>query len=475
MRRAKIVIVSLGVIAFVVILLCPLPEPEPDAGLVLTPAARNALAVFVLAVSLWVTNIIPLGVTGLLTLALLDLLVYFDRPGTALSYFGNGAVFFMLGVFVIAASMIQTGLSKRLTLAFLRRFDGSPRTLVAGVFVVSFVLSFSMPEHAVAAMVFPLVLEIARELKLIPIESRMGKALFLAMAWGCVSGGVGTLLGGARGPLALSLLTRDFPDVRVPTFLEWAVAAVPVAVLVGAAGLGLILLMFKPEIESVRAARTALADELVKLHRLSTGEKKMAVIVGLTVLGWVVLNQFKVSLAAIAVLGAVAVIVTRAVKWDEIRHLVNWGVLLMYGGAVALGYTLKDTDAMAWLVERVVGGTAISPFALLAGLVVVTIALTEAISNAAALVIVLPVGFTLAAQAGLRPEQMSLIAYVVALPAGLAFSLPIGSPPNAIAFSSHHLRIWDMARAGILLNALAAAILLLVIRFYWPLLGLHWW
>ena len=475
LRRAKIAIVGIGLIAFVAILLVPLPGAEPSGDGALTPGARSALAVFVLAVSLWVTNAIPLGITGLLAVALLDLLVYFDRPGTALSYFGNEAVFFMLGVFVIAASMIKTGLSKRLTLALLRRFDRSPRALIAGVFVVCFLLSLCMPEHAVAAMVLPIVLEIARELKLIPRESRMGKALFIAMAWGCVSGGIGTLLGGARGPLALSLLRQDFPGVHVPTFLEWAIAAVPVAVLVGSAGLGLILLLFRPEIESVRAARTALADEFVKLHRLSRSEKKLAAIAVLTVLAWIVLNQFKVSLAAIAVLGAVAVIASGATKWDEIRHLVNWGVLLMYGGAVAVGYTLRDTGAMAWVIERIVGAAPVPPFVLFAGLVIVTIALTETISNAAALVIVLPVAFTLAAQAGIPPERMSLIAYVVALPAGMAFALPIGTPPNAMAFSSHYLRVSDMVRAGVILNTVAIGILLLIARFYWPLLGLRWW
>jgi len=475
LQKAKIPIVAVGVVAFVVILLLPVPAAGPGETIALSVGARNALAVFVLAVSLWVTNAIPLGVTGLLALALLDLLVYFDRPGTALSYFGNNAVFFILGVFVIAASMIQTGLSKRLTLALLRRFDRSPRTLVAGVFTVCFALSLWMPEHAVAAMVFPIVLEVARELKLIPYESRMGKALFIAMAWGCVSGGVGTLLGGARGPLALSLLRQEYPAIHVPTFLEWAVAAVPVAVLVGAAGLGLILVLFRPEIDSVRAARTALADEFVKLHRLSTSEKKMAVIVMLTVVAWVVLNQFKVSLAAIAVLGAVAVIASRAVKWEEIRSLVNWGVLLMYGGAVAIGYTLRDTHAMAWVVERVLGSAPVPPLLLFAGLIVITIGLTEAISNAAALVIVLPVGFSLAGRAGISAEQMSLIAYVVALPSGLAFALPIGTPPNAIAFSARYFRLRDMLRLGILLNGIAVCVLLLIVRFYWPLLGLKWW
>jgi len=371
--------------------------------------------------------------------------------------------------------MIQTGLSKRLTLALLGRFDSSPRTLIVGVFVVCFVLSLWMPEHAVAAMVFPILLEVARELKLIPRESRMGKALFLAMAWGCVTGGIGTLLGGARGPIALSLLRSDFPNVHTPTFIEWAAAAMPVAVLVGAAGLGLILVRFKPEIGSVRAARTALAGEFGKLHRLSLGEKKVAVIVVLTILSWIVLNQFNVSLAAIAVLGAVAVVASGATQWNEMRHLVNWGVLLMYGGAVAIGSALKETDAMAWVIDRLIGSAPIPPFALLAGLIVITIALTEAISNAAALVIVLPVGFSLAGRLGLPIEQMSLIAYVVALPSGLAFSLPMGTPPNAIAYSSRYLGIGDMVRTGVILNVVSIAILLLIIRFYWPLLGLSWW
>ena len=126
-------------------------------------SAQRALAVFVVCLSLWFTHSIPLAVTGMLAFVLLPLLQV-TEPQDTFKHLGSRAVMFMLGVFFLTAAMISTGLSKRLTLLLLHRMDRNPRNLFSGVLTASVVLALCMPEHAVAAMMFPIVLEIVQAL-----------------------------------------------------------------------------------------------------------------------------------------------------------------------------------------------------------------------------------------------------------------------------------------------------------------------
>ena len=121
---------------------------------------------------------------------------------------------------------MRTGLSKRLALLLLIPFGKSPGSLRNGILIASAFLAFWMPEHAVAAIFFAIVLEIVHTLELKPLRSKYAASLFIAMAWGAIIGGVTTYLGGARNPLAVGMLQETF-GMSVG-FLEWVVAVIPV-------------------------------------------------------------------------------------------------------------------------------------------------------------------------------------------------------------------------------------------------------
>ena len=175
----------------------------------LSRSGQNCLGVFCFSITMWITQFLPLPVTGFLAFALLPILGILPSS-KAFSLLGSNAVFFILGAFVIAAAMMSSGLSKRLALLFVSRFDKSPSRLLAGVLISSAALALLMPEHVVAAMMFPIVLELAQCLKLTPRQSNYGRVLFLSLAYGAVIGGVGTLLGGARNPLAVGMLKDSY-------------------------------------------------------------------------------------------------------------------------------------------------------------------------------------------------------------------------------------------------------------------------
>lgn len=448
-------------------------HPEYGAEYISERAPQYALVVFVVCLALWVTNLVPLASTGLLAVGLLPVLGIVE-PQRAFSYFGNSAVFFIIGVFMLAAAMIRTGLSKRCTLILLQRFDRSPKLLLVGVICSSSFLALWMPEHAVAAMMFPIVLEIADSLGLKKGNSGYAKALFLGLAWGAVIGGCGTFLGGARAVLAMELLHDTFRDAagepiyRV-SFLQWMKVTMPLVVVMTAVAAVVLTRFVRSEVKDIAPATRMLNVRVSALGPMSRCERRLAVVMVVTILCWIFLGH-RMNIAVIAILSAVALSAFRIVKWQELQEYVNWGVVVMYGGAVAIGAALKDTYAMLWLVQQVIPSGAISPLLLLILMAALTTLVTECISNAAAVAVLLPVGFALCgvSEPAVHPLAMT---YAVAIGAGLAFTFPISSPPHAICFASGYYSIKEVFKYGMPMTLLALMSMVGLILLYWPLIG----
>ncbi len=427
----------------------------------LSEPGQAALGVFGMAAVLWVSGAVPLGVTGLAVLGALPAFGVLPAP-EAFALFGNPAVFFILGAFVLAAALMETGLSRRLSLVFLVRFGRSPGRLATGVLVSSAILSCVMPMHAVAAILFPTLATIADALELTPRRSRFALLLFLSMAWGCSIGGVATLLGGARGPLALGILS-EFDGTRFG-FLAWSAAAAPVAAVLLAAGGLLLHALFRPELADVEPARQRLVREVAAAGPLGRREKKVAAVAVLTVAAWIG-SGGAAGMAVVSLGSATLLFALGAVSWDEVEDSVNWGVLLMYGGAIALGNALTHTGAAEWLARGALGALPAHPTLFLAATVAATLVLTECISNAAAVAVLLPVALSACRGFGLDPV---LVMLAVAVPSGFAFTLPVGSPPNAIAFSAGYYRVRDVIGAGAAMAALSFVACVVAAVVLWP-------
>jgi len=458
MRSWRTVILLFIFIGFLLLLQFYKPEG-------LNPQGRKAIAIFILCLTLWVTNIIPLAITSLLAIVLLPLLGVMDTKA-AFSLFGNRAVFFILGAFILAAALMKSGLSTRLALTFLTRIKKNPQSLLLSVLLASAFLSFWMPAHAVAALMFPIILEIARSLTLKPRKSTYGKALFLSLAWGAVIGGVATLLGGARNPLAIGMLWEEY-GTRIG-FLEWMIAVVPIVLLMLFFAYVVIRIFFKIDIDDVSLAEKALKEKIKTLGKITKEEKSVGVIMVVTILSWMTLGN-TIGLANIAILSAISLFIFNITPWSEIEEYVNWGIILMYGGAIALGAALYQTQAAEWLAHEALSPFTLTPFVFVVIITAISKLLTEGISNAATVAILLPLGFALGETYNISPV---IIVYAVAVPAGLAFSLPMGTPPNAICFASGYYRISDAVKAGLVLNIISWIIFIIMVKLYWPLIGI---
>jgi anion transporter len=174
------------------------------------------------------------------------------------------------------------------------------------------------------------------------------------------------------------------------------------------------------------------------------------------------------ALASIALISVVLMFAFRLVDWKDVESHVQWGVVLMYGGAIAIGKALSDTGAAVWLAHSLIPGDILG-LSLIALLVLVTLLFTESVSNAAAVAIVLPIAIPVGMAAGIEPVTMALTIGIIA---GFAFMLPMGTPPNAMIYGSGYVRPSAMLKYGSVLSLSALLIFLLVAHFWWPVIGL---
>jgi len=451
------------VMAAVAVVFAILIQLSPPEGL--SVAGYRALVLFGGTVFFWISGLLPIAVTALLSMVMLPLLGIMDAKKTY-SMFGNEAVFFILGAFILAAAMTGTGISARLARTMLARFGKTPTSLALTVFLLSASLSFIMSEHAVAAMLFPVITEISAALKLENGKSRFGKLLFMSMAWGCIIGGIATFLGGARAPLAAGLL-KESTGLHF-SFIEWSAAACMIVFPLLFIGFFTLMKFFPPDIRDVEVGRKFLNRKRLETGKMGYDEMLTVLVMAGTILGWIFLGE-KTGLAAIAILGAAALFTFKVVSWQTIEEYVNWGIVLMYGGTIALASALEKTGAAVWIVDKGLGGFSHSPLTVIAIISLVAILLTECISHAAVVAILMPVGMGLCQTTGIDPKVMTLS---IALPAGLAYCLPMGTPATAIAYASGYLKSRDIIVSGCVIMAISWLLFMASVLFVWPLIGL---
>lgn len=437
---------------------------DPPQGL--TANGYHSIVLFSATIFLWVTGLLPIAVTALLSMVMLPLLGIMDAKKTY-AQFGNEAVFFILAAFILAAAITGTGLSARIARAMLARFGRTPRRLALTVFLMSSLLSFFMSEHAVAAMMYPVVYEIASSLELQAGKSNFGKLLFMSIAWGCIIGGIATFLGGARAPLAAGML-RESTGLSF-TFGEWTLAACVIVLPLMLLGFVLLTRFFPVDIDSVSRGIVALNRKRLESGRITYDEMITALVTLLTIAGWIFFGRVA-GLANIAILGVVVLFIFRVISWEKIEEYVNWGIVLMYGGSIALASALEKSGAAQWIVGNGMKIFNPSPFMTIAVISLVAIFLTECISHAAVVAIFMPIGMGLAKEMGMDPRVMTL---AIALPAGLAYCLPMGTPATAIAYASGFLRSRDIIVPGLVVMAISWLLFLASAWFVWPYLGLR--
>ena len=434
---------------------------NPPAGW--TPVSFKAFSIFCFIVFLWATGLIPPPIASVFAIVLLPMAGVITSK-EAFALFGSESVFFVLGALILSAAIYMSGLARRLALLLLKAFADTPRRLVTVVFLFCALASFFMLGNGVAAVILPIVLSIITELKLERIHPNIPRAVVTAMWWGTSIGSIATVLGGARTILTLAILEQV--TGKFVGFPGWSLHVLPISVALIAVALWILHRHFALPETSLEALRPFLQNRLIQIGRMRAAERFTALVLVLTILAWVTLGR-RYGMAAVALSSIVAFFVFRIFNWEEVEGYVNWGVILMYGGAVTRGVALVQSGAAAKMTDLLGAHIPASGVLFLTALFAVVQLFTQTMSASATVAIFLPVALSLAPATGVLPASC---AFAVGAAAGLHLLLPAGGPNAALAYSTGYLKTGDLIRPVGLIFVSSVLIFAAVAGFWWPVL-----
>ena len=448
-----------GAVIFSIIAAVPRPSGLTNDG-------QLMIGLFVLAAWYWVSEALPLPVTALLIMLLLPILGIMSSHEVFAS-FGNHAVFFLIGAFIIATALQVHNIHKRMALYFLHFFHGSPRTFILGIMATGALISFIIPEHAVVVLLLPIILVILQEMNIAPRESNFGRTSMIAIAFGCSIGSLATPLGGARNPLAIAFLDETV-GVEL-TFLDWMSYSLPIVILCLPLSWFLLMRSFPPEKDlDLSATKSLVESKRSDMEALGPNELKVIGILLLTISLWIFASGH-INIAVIALIGSTLLFVTNSITWKQIESMVPWGIIILYGGAITLGAGMETSGAASWIALKIIDVVGSNPYHILFILITATICITNMISNTASVAMLLPIGF------GFSQEILELTPLLttltIALSGGLAFMLIIATPGNIITYSAGYYSQKDLVKAGLPINIASIFIIYLVAVTYWKWIG----
>ena len=448
-----------GPVAAIIILLLPAPEGMPLE-------AWRLVAMAVWMVAWWLSEAVPIPATALLPMILMPLFSI-DKIKPVAANYAHPLIYLFLGGFLLAAAMQHVGLHRRIALKIVSRIGSSPSRIILGFMLATAFLSMWISNTATTIMMFAVGLSvidfISKQTEDKKVVRNFGVALMLSIAYSASIGGVGTLIGTPPNALLASFLQSTY-NIEI-TFFNWMLLGVPVVVIMlPATWLLLTKVLFPSHQIAIEDPGSVVERELKALGVMSRGEKLVGIVFLCAALGWIFrgllvkltglpLNDTIIALLAAMVLFAVPISRARgefALDWEAARN-VPWGVLLLFGGGLALASGFKSTGLAEWIGSSV-AGVDISTVLLVLLVIVVIVYLTEITSNTASTATFLPILAAVAVGFGLDPRILTI---PVALAASMAFMMPVATPPNAIVFSYEQMELRDMVRAGFLLNIVA--------------------
>ena len=418
----------------------------------LQPAPRRALFILLFATSLWVTGAIAAFAVGILVIALNIALLGNPDEGVFaqtrkdweqfVEILGHPLVWLFFGGFVLAAGMARTGLDRWIASRLLARLGDRPPAILGGIMIVTFTLSMFMSNTATTAM---MVAMLAPLLAAIPSHDRFGSGLLLGTAVAANLGGMGSLIGTPPNAIAVGTLS-EIPGATEITFLGWMMIGLPPALVLLLLSWFLITRFYPSDEDRLPMPdwEAGSEDPAAAVPRWQTivVASTLLITVGL----WMTAQWHGLPTAVVSFVPIVVFTTTGLLGANDIRGL-NYDVLFLLAGGLALGQVVSGTGLSTWIVERLpVEGLGVAAIALLVSYI--TVLLSNFMSNTAAANIVIPLCVTMAVGAEAR------VAVPIALSASAAMCLPIATPPNALVFATNRCRSGDFIKMGLLIGGI---------------------
>ena len=405
--------------------------------------ANKGLAILLFVAILWFTEAVHITVTAIMVpiLAAVSGIPEMDTKA-ALSSFADPIIFIFFGGFALATALHIQKLDRKIALWLISLSGGNMMLAVLLIFAVTAFLSMWISNTATAAMMLPLALGMMDHLDR---EKKRKTFVFvlLGIAYCASIGGLGTIVGSPPNAIAAKALELDF--------VGWMKMGLPMMLLILPLMLISLYIILRPNLSE----RVEVKEEHIPwtLHRV------LAMLIFLcAVVAWILGDKIKTVFGianpdtVVALAAAVAVVVFGVTRWKEIARNTDWGVLLLFGGGIALSTLLQKSGASLALGQQLATAFVLAhPLIVILAVAAFIIFLTEFTSNTASAALLVPIFASIATQMGLPKE---VLVFVIGIGASCAFMLPVATPPNAIVFGTGLIKQREMMRVGILLNIL---------------------
>ncbi len=471
MQTKKNIGLLLGPLCFLFIYFFVHPEGLSEQG-------RSVMGITLWIAIWWVTEAIPIEMTSLLPLILFPLSGALGLKETGAAY-GHKFIFLFVGGFILAIAIEKWQLHKRIALYIIKIIGTSLINIMLGFMLSTALLSMWISNTATTVMMLPIGMAVITQLNggnSLKKDTTFGKALMLSIAYSASIGGTATLIGTPPN-LIFAGVVQELYGIEI-SFLQWFTFGLPISLLllfICWAYLGKVA--FKLKGQEFPGGRKIIEEQLKELGTMSREEKTVLVVFLLTAFAWIsrsfLLKQFipNIDDTIIALIAAVALFIIPSSKkgqklltWQDAVQL-PWGVLLLFGGGIALAIGFADSGLAAWVGNQLNVLQGVSVFIVVFVIITSVNFLTEITSNLATTAILLPILAALAIVIDIHPFLLLAAATVAA---SCAFMLPVATAPNALVFGSGYIKMSDMIRAGVWLNIISIVVLTFIVYFILP-------
>ncbi len=476
----------LGPSLFLLLLLIPpLPYTDIVASRIDLPfdkAPQYALGVLLWMAVWWISECVPLGLTGLIAPLMLSIAGILAWK-SALMVFMHPIIWIFMAGFILAKCFSKWGLDKRLALSLASIYKGS-NPMLATFFVAClpvFVLTTTGSITASTSIVYPLLLAYLKTLNLSE-KSRYAEASMIALGQAATAGAM-LLLISTPPNLVAKIVLESMGEQYSVNFFDWFIVGTPHAILGLLISWLVTFYVVKPEMKTIEKLKERVELEKKKLGSMSAGEKLTLVAFVMVLILWMIPGFLAIASSIRPELSSIYGYIKQALpeaapvvilmiyvclikvkgepilEWNELLRGIDWNVVFLFGGGIALGSGLDKSGFSSWLVEIVTQNVPFISDVWTLTLItsVIGFLITYPASNTASAWIACPIAVTLARSAGINPI-IPVIA--TALACSISSALPSTTPPMAIVYSSGYIRMWNMFKVGMISDTIRFIILI---------------
>jgi len=421
------------------------------------PEQRAVLFLFLLAVGLWITEAVPAFAVGLLIMGYLVFAlgtpVLLDEPWDVAPYlntWSSQVIWLMLGGFFMAEGLSRTGLDRQLFALAIKPAGTRPSRVLLAVMLTSAVASMFISNTSTTVLLIGAVVPLVRQMG---SEEPFAKALMIAIPLSASVGGMGTIIGSAPNAIAAGVAAEYGSPIN---FVEWMMFGVPVSLALVIAAWLLLLRLYPAAIAEIRLDLGSLEQPELPGKR----ERVIVIVLSVTTVAlWMTTPLHGIHVAAISLIPIVGLTMTQVLGAEHVRGL-PWDTLMLVAGGLSLGAAVVDTG----LAQRLASGLGFLTYLdldvlVLAVLALLTVLLSNVMSNTATVSVVLPVAVAL------LPGRELEMCLILGLSASCALLLPVSTPPNAVAFSTGEIQTRDLRPGGLLAGLLGPALVIAWVLF----------